>query len=454
MQTTKFYYLFSGIFFLFFGYGLFLNSAGVKLAEMGVSDVVFGLLNAAFFVGATLSAILAHRIVSSVGHIRSFSVFGAIFAIAALSHMMIDNLWAWGILRIVLGFCHYSLLLLVESWLSEKTNVDTRGKALATYNIIFYLAFILGVSLLSLELTSNNIFTLATILVVMSMIPIALTKMTQPEIPARERISVPRLLAISPLALATNFISGMLVNGFFTMVSVFLLKLDFSLGEISLYLMASMIGGFISQLPIAGLSDRIGRRNTILICAVIASLTAGSGIFAIFQTNSTAWLQYIIAFIFGCSLFSLYALTIARANDELPSNMNTVEVSRGLLFCYGMGALIAPPFLGFAMGLSSQYGFYAFFGIFSVILLLCALKTKPIPKAERVDMQLTTPIATASTVEDIMQEDNLELVPFDENIVQQYQATFNDIDEIEKVKEDSQEDIEPNTIEKTDKTIT
>lgn len=93
MQTTKFYSLFSGIFFLFFGYGLFLNSAGVKLAEMGVSDVVFGLLNAAFFVGATLSAILAHRIVSSVGHIRSFSVFGAIFAIAALSYMMIDNLW-------------------------------------------------------------------------------------------------------------------------------------------------------------------------------------------------------------------------------------------------------------------------------------------------------------------------------------------------------------------------
>ncbi|SUT85953.1 major facilitator transporter [Actinobacillus ureae] len=137
MQTTKFYSLFSGIFFLFFGYGLFLNSAGVKLADMGVSDVVIGLLNAAFFVGATLSAILAHRIVSSVGHIRSFSVFGAIFAIAALSHMMIDNLWVWGILRIILGFCNYSLLLLVESWLSEKTNVDTRGKALATYNIIW-----------------------------------------------------------------------------------------------------------------------------------------------------------------------------------------------------------------------------------------------------------------------------------------------------------------------------
>lgn len=361
MQKPTFYSLFSGIFFLFFGYGLFLNSAGIKLAEMGVSDVVIGLLNAAFFMGAAMSTIFAQRIVSSVGHIRSFSVFGAVFAIAALSHMMLENLWIWGILRIVLGFCHYSLLLLVESWLSDKTNINIRGKALATYNIIFYLAFILGVSLLSFDLSSNNIFTLSTILVVMSMIPIALTKMTQPELPKRERISLPSLFVISPLALVTSFISGMLVNGFFTMVSVFMLKLHFSLSEISLYLMAAMIGGFLSQLPVASLSDKLGRRNTILICSSIATLTAGIGLFILFLQTTSSWYQYIIAFFFGCSLFTLYALSIARANDELPNNMNTVEVSRGLLFCYGIGALIAPPLLGIVMAFSPEYGFYTFF---------------------------------------------------------------------------------------------
>lgn len=51
------------------------------------------------------------------GHIRSFSVFGAVFAIAALGHLMTDNLWEWGVLRVVLGFCYYSLLMVVESWL-------------------------------------------------------------------------------------------------------------------------------------------------------------------------------------------------------------------------------------------------------------------------------------------------------------------------------------------------
>ncbi|AHG76152.1 MFS-type transporter [Mannheimia varigena USDA-ARS-USMARC-1296] len=438
MNSTKFYSLYSGIFFLFFGYGLFLNSAGIKLAEMGVTDIIIGLLNAAFFIGAALSTIFAHRIVSSVGHIRSFSVFCAIFAIAALSHMMVDNLWIWGVLRIILGFCHYSLLLLVESWLSEKTNVDTRGKVLATYNIIFYLAFILGVSLLSLELSSRNIFTLSTILVVMSMIPIALTKMVQPDIPARERISIPKLLAISPLALATSFISGMLVNGFFTMVSVFLLKFSFSLSEISLYLMISMIGGFISQMPMAMLSNRIGRRNAILACAVVATLTALAGLFVIFQENLTAWIQYIIAFLFGCSLFSLYALSIARANDELPNNMNTVEVSRGLLFCYGLGALVAPPLIGFAMSLSAEYGFYALFGLFSLILFICAIRTKPIPKAERAEMQYATPIATASPIEEIELVEE-ELIPFDEGVVQEYQAQLETLEEEQQTENENSE---------------
>lgn len=456
MQTTKFYSLYSGIFFLFFGYGLFLNSAGIKLAELGVTDIVIGLLNAAFFVGAALSTIFAHRIVSSVGHIRSFSVFCAIFAIAALSHLMLDNLWAWGILRIILGFCHYSLLLLVESWMSEKTNVDNRGKVLATYNIIFYLAFILGVSLLSLELTSRNIFTLATILVVMSMIPIALTKMVQPDIPARERISLPRLFAISPLAIITSFISGMLVNGFFTMVSVFMLKFDFSLGEISLYLMISMAGGFISQLPIASLSNRIGRRNTILACAVMATITSIIGLFLILQENLTTWLQYLVAFLFGCSLFSLYALSIARANDELPNNMNTVEVSRGLLFCYGIGALVAPPLLGLAMHISAEYGFYSLFGLCSLILLVCAVSTKTIPKEKRVDMQLTTPIATASTVEEIEIVEE-ELVPFDEEVVQEYQAQLENIEENqdgdEQVKTEENQDIEDNQDSEREKNV-
>ena len=68
-SSNKFYSLFFSVFFLFAGFGLFLNSAGVKLAQMGVSNTAIGALNAAFFVGAALSAVAAHRVVSGVGRV-------------------------------------------------------------------------------------------------------------------------------------------------------------------------------------------------------------------------------------------------------------------------------------------------------------------------------------------------------------------------------------------------
>ena len=121
--------------------------------------------------------------------------------------------------------------------------------------------------------------------------------------------------------------------------------------------------------------------------------------------------------------------------------MNTVEVSRGLLFCYGLGALVAPPLIGFAMSLSAEYGFYALFGLFSLILFICAVRTKPVPKAERAEMQYATPIATASPIEEIelvLVEE--ELIPFDEEVVQEYQAQ---LETFEEEQQTENENIEP-----------
>lgn len=74
--SNKFYSLFFSVFFLFAGFGLFLNSTGVELSAMGVNSTAVGVSNAAFFVGAALSAVAAHRLVSCVG-ISAVSVCSA-----------------------------------------------------------------------------------------------------------------------------------------------------------------------------------------------------------------------------------------------------------------------------------------------------------------------------------------------------------------------------------------
>ena len=418
--SNKFYSLFFSVFFLFAGFGLFLNSAGVKLSEMGVTNTAIGALNAAFFVGAALSAVAAHRVVSGVGHIRGFSVFGAVFAIAALGHMMTDNLWAWGVLRVLLGFCYYSLLMIVESWFAERSAASMRARVLAFYNVVYYVAFTAGIALLSLKPSSNDIFTLAAILVMAAMLPVALTRLKAPELPPRQRISLPRLFAIAPLALVGSFVGGLLMNGFFTMASVFLLQQGYGLREISFYLMVVMVAGFAVQLPVARLSDRYGRRNAILTCSTVSAIGAAVGIGLMLAGLIDMWVQYVVAGFFGVGLFTLYALSVARANDQLPNEMNTVEVSRSLLFSYGMGSLLAPLVLGVVMDQAERYGFYGYFVVCGGLLALFAWQQKPVPEDKR-SVHVNMPGAAGPVMADLdPRNDSGVIKPFDEAEAQAY----------------------------------
>ncbi|MFV2030379.1 MFS transporter [Neisseria sp. S1] len=424
-RPNKFYSLFFSVFFLFAGFGLFLNSAGVELAQMGANNTAIGALNAAFFVGAALSAVAAHRVISGVGHIRAFSVFGAVFAIAALGHMMTANLWAWGVLRVILGFCYYSLLMIVESWFAERSSAGARAKVLAFYNVVYYVAFTAGIALLSLKLSSNDIFTMAAIMVMAAMLPVALTRLKAPQLPPRQRISLPRLFAVAPLALVGSFVGGLLMNGFFTMASVFLLKQGFDVRQISFYLMVSMVMGFAVQLPVAKLSDRFGRRAAILTCSSVAAVGALLGLALMLAGINDMWVQYMVAAFFGIGLFTLYALSVARANDQLPKGMNTVEVSRSLLFSYGMGSLTAPLVLGVVMDQAERYGFYGYFVICAGLLAVFAWRQKAVPEDQR-SMYVNMPAAAGPVVADLdPRNDTGVMRPFDEAAAQEYADSLN-----------------------------
>ncbi|WP_066566020.1 MFS transporter [Snodgrassella sp. CFCC 13594] len=383
MSSRQFFSLFCAVFLLFAGYGLFLNSAGIKLAQMGVSNIAIGALNAAFFGGATISAIVSHRIISRVGHIRSFGVFGALFAIAAMAHMMFDSFWAWGGLRALLGFCYFSLLMVVESWFTERSSADKRAKVLAIYEVVFYVAFTVGIALMSFKFSSNNIFTLAAILVMASMLPVGLTRVAEPTIPPRQKISLPRVLAVAPLATAGSFAAGILINGFFTMASVFILQQGFNVRQISVYLGCAMFGGLISQIPVAYVSNRIGRRTTIMLCSAIPCAMAISALGVMQIQPSFIGIHYITAFIFGSCLFTLYSLSLARANDVKPKLMNAVEINRSLLFVYGLGSLVAPLLLGVVTEHANHFGFYSVYFMVTLALSVFAWLQKPIPPEER-----------------------------------------------------------------------
>lgn len=388
--------LFFAIAFLAVGYGMILTFIGIYLKDLQVSNTVIGIINASFFLGAVLSSIFSQKIISSVGHIRSFGAFAALMVITFLLHSVFFNEILWAILRLISGFSFYALLIILESWLNEKSSEESRGQILAIYTIIFYLATAIGQLFLNIdEHFKQFIFTIGSTLVLFSIIFISLTKIKEPILKPFEKVSFPKVFSIVPLATVTSFISGFLVGGFFTMLPVYILTQSDSIELVSKFMLFSILGGLISQWPVGILSDKFGRRKLISIVAFISAFTS---ILFILYSNEEIYL-YILGFSLGLTIFTLYPLAVARAHDVVDENKDIVEISRTLLFTYGIGSFLSPLIIGFGLSISSNFLFISFF-ILCIILSMYALTQERV-KDKDLSVFVNIPVAAGAELPEL-----------------------------------------------------
>ncbi|MBZ7954893.1 MFS transporter [Campylobacter molothri] len=349
--------LFASMAFLFAGNALIVTSIGVVLKERGEGPLVVGIISSCFFIGGLIGTISAHKIISKIGHIRSFGLFGAIFGISAMLHTISNNLIFWAILRFLIGVCYYGFLMVIESWLNEKSKNAIRSRILGFYEIVFYLSFGIGTLIIALNLSRHNVFILSAALILFSSLPLNLIKIKEPILPASSPISIPKIFDIAPLAIITSFIAGMLINGFFSMAPLFILLQKFNNQAVSYFTFCGILGGFFAQTIMGTISDKLGRKFAIITCSSIGFFTMLVFIFF----KPCLYIQYCLSFLLGMGIFCLYALALARANDVLVIKNKGVELGRGVLFCYSLGSLFGPLVLGFLMQYFNTKGFIWFY---------------------------------------------------------------------------------------------
>ena len=395
--------LFFAIAFLAIGYGMILTFVGVYLKELGLNDAIIGLINASFFLGAIGSSIFSQKIISSVGHIRSFATFASLMVISFLAQALFFNEYLWAFLRFVSGFAFYALLIIIESWLNEKSSQKHRGKILAIYTIIFYLATALGQVFLNIKGdTTYIIFILGSVLILFSVLFISMTKIKEPILKPFEKYSFPKLYNVVPLALTGSFIGGFFVGGFFTMVPIYLMQKYSSIETVSLFMACSIIGGLISQWPIGILSDKYGRRKIIAYSGFYIFFISLLFLFSHLLDNYI----YFLGIFLGFSIFSIYPLSLARANDVVDENKDIVEISRALLFAYGLGSFIAPIILGIGLFYYLEFIFLVF-AILGLFLGFYSLSKKRVADDD-MSIFVNIPVASGSVVVELDPRQDLE----------------------------------------------
>ena len=351
--------------------GLFTTLLGVRTQVEGFSPTLVGFVVAAYFTGLLSGGLYASRVVTRVGHIRSFAVFASLMSASALMHPIWLTPYAWMGLRLVSGFCMAGMIIVTESWLNEAASNQTRGQVLSFYMIVNYFASGCGQFLLTAADPGDFIlFSLASIVYSLALLPVLLTRASAPVPVHSERMAISALYRIAPLGVVGVFCCGLSNASINGLGSVYATNLGLDQGQISTFMAVVIMSGLLLQWPMGRLSDRIGRGPLLTLIPVVVALAAFA---QLFDTGYSLMLFGIG--VFGAFVFTLYSLAAATANDQVNSTQR-VQLAGALLIVYGAGAIIGPIVASQFMAFFGARGLFLWFMMVNLFLSGFALATR------------------------------------------------------------------------------
>ncbi len=298
-----------------------------------------GLLGSAHFLGFFVGCWYAPRLMGSIGHSRTFAVFTAMGAMGLLAHTIGQHPYFWALLRIASGFCIAGCYTVIEAWLNAKINNRIRGRATGTYRIVDTIGS-LGAQLLIavLEPVHYVSYNILALFCCASLLPLTLTRASQPKTPAAPRLR-PRLAwGCSPLAVIGVIVAALSGASFRMVGPVYGQDVGLAIDQIAYFLAAFVLGGALAQYPLGWLADKFDRRWALIW---LSGAAMGSCALTISMSDSGTAGVMFAAGLFGFTTFPIYSLSAAHAHDFATSDQR-VELSAALLFYFALGAIASP----------------------------------------------------------------------------------------------------------------
>ncbi len=320
------------------GNGLQGSLLGIRSELEGFSTGATGAVMTCYFVGFLAGSRSATRAVASVGHIRVFAALASMASTATLIHALTVTPVTWGLMRFTTGLCMAGLYIVFESWINDLATNATRGRLLAAYMVVMMGGIAAGQFLLNVAGPEGfELFVIASILVSLSLVPVALSGRSAPPTRTPEPMSYRELAGIVPTGLFVAALVGTAHGSLLGMGAVYATRAGLSPSQIAVFMGAPMAGGVILQFPIGALSDRVSRR-AVMFGVAIAAVVAAS-LLLVVEAGSAP--SYALMFVIGGFSFPLYSLGIAYTNDWIKPEQS-MGASSVLVTMNGIGAIFGP----------------------------------------------------------------------------------------------------------------
>ncbi|HBK47076.1 MAG TPA: MFS transporter [Xanthomonadaceae bacterium] len=356
-----------GVALLLTGSGLLGTLLAVRGGLAGFDARALGLIMSGYFAGFFLGTFFAPPLIRRIGHIRAFAFYASLAAIAVLLHPIWLDPWGWGLLRLVTGAALVGLYTVIESWLNAEPDPLRRSRVFSVYMMVNLSALALGQVLLSAgDAAAPAMFTLTAILICAAVMPVATTRLVQPEVPHVSRLRLTTLYSVAPVATIAAALAGLAMGGFWGLLPVYAGQVGQDGDGVAMFMLTAIAGGALLQWPIGRISDGHDRRIALVVTSVLAAGIAIAA--AVPAVQAQTRLLFALFFVYGGLAFALYPFAVAHMLDYLPRE-HLLSGCSSLLLVNGVGSAIGPALAGGAM---QKFGPAALPLYFAVMLLALA----------------------------------------------------------------------------------
>lgn len=364
--------------------GLFGTFLPLRMAEAGFSALEIGIVVTGHSIGFLIGCLTVSRLIREIGHIRAFAVFAAAASITVLAFAGLTDAWYWTFLRVLLGFCSSGLFTVTESWLSDRTTAADRGRVISFYMIFNRLSFAAGQLLVAAgDVGGLGLFMIAAAAFSVSVVPIATTRLTSPQVASMTRMSVRVLVSVAPAGVVGAFAAGLTNTTIIGLTPVYGASLGLDATTIAILLAVMQVGSLLFQWPLGWISDRTDRRQVIVVIS-LGSAVVSAGI--ALAGGASTWLLVVLFLSWGGFGLSLYAICLAHASDHAPPGMVVVLITN-LLLVWAAGSVVGPPLATLAIELVGPAGLFVYAAIVAGLLALYVgwrmTRRGPVPTALR-----------------------------------------------------------------------
>lgn len=352
-----------------FSQGMLLPLLAIILEQNGVSSAVNGLHATGLYIGVLIASPFMEKPLQKLGFKPIILIGGLLVIISMVLFPFWNALWFWFILRMTVGIGDHMLHFATQTWVTTTVKKETRGRSIALYGLAFGLGFAIG-PLMTRLLSINEAlpFIVSAILSLIVWSFMFLIKNDWPE-EDLESVQVTNTFGrfkeaakLSWIALLAPLGYGFLEATLHGIFPIYGMRIGHDFNTLALIIPCFAAASLITQIPLGALSDKIGRRKTLL-CVIgigfFSFLTA-----ALLETSIPA--LFIIFTLAGMCVGSLYSLGISFMTDLLPTRL----LPAGNILCgisFSLGS-ISGPYLG---GLFIQhFPSLSFFYVIAMMLLI------------------------------------------------------------------------------------